>query len=177
MRGGTKRILVGLYGVATLSLWACDGTGTDPEQFRPPPAYVVMGEAGGAVGALTIDCAFELAFEWDGAERLETGRVYVASGGGEAERRVLRPDGSGLSFAPTLVLEEHHLRLLGGDSLVLESLVDLETGVPFYEGIGRMPGVVTGPHTAQGSWSCAPVDAGGDSVGVVAGSWRLEPRG
>ncbi|HSM07377.1 MAG TPA: hypothetical protein VK858_22300 [Longimicrobiales bacterium] len=160
-----------------LAATACGNGPTDPESFQPPNRYAVVGSASGTAGTSTIACAFEFVLTWDGAERLEMGgRVFVASGVGEVERRVQGPDGSGTSFTPVLGLEEHWLRMTGGDRLLLESPADLDTGIPFWDGIARMPGVITGPATARGTWSCAPTGVAGDSVGTVDGTWRLEAR-
>ena len=92
----------------TLTAAGCGGGTTEPEDFQPPFRYAVVGEAGGTSGTSTIECAFELVLHWDGSERLESGgRVFVAWGVGEVERRVEGPDGSGTSFTPVLDLDEH----------------------------------------------------------------------
>ncbi len=176
-RRGTRTPAIALL-AAGAWVAGCAADTVAPEPFQPPARYRVQATAGGVDAGLRIDCALDLVFEWTGLERLEqSGRVYVSSGGGEAERAVTRPDGTGLAFMPLLVVEEHFLRMRPGGAIVLESPVDVDTGVPFYLGLGRMEGVVTGPSTAEGTWSCAPLESPADPVGTVQGTWTLAPVG
>lgn len=148
---------------------------TEPELFQPPARYTVTGQASGTNGGFTVSCTMDLVFEWDGLERLETGRVYVTSGGGEVERTIERPDGSGLVFTPFLFSEDNHVRLLAGDSIALQTPVNLETDIPFYEGIGDMRGRITGPGTAEGTWTCGELEIDEDGAGPAEGTWKLAP--
>lgn len=153
----------------------CDGDPAEPEIFELPARYTVTGQAAGTNDGYTVSCTMDLVFEWDGLERLETGRVYVTSGGGEVERTIERSDGTGLVFTPFLSSDENHVRLIGADSIALETPVNLATDIPFYEGIGRMTGRVTGPGTAEGAWTCGALLLDEDGAGPAEGTWRLEP--
>ena len=144
--------------------------------FEPAARFTLRGEAEGTAASLAIRCAMDLAFTWDGSERLETGGpVYVTMGGGEVVREIEQEDGTGLSIAPLLFSPENHIRLLPGDRVELSTPANIGTGVPFYESIGLMSGRVTGRSSAEGSWTCAPFGSPQDSVGAVQGTWRLGP--
>lgn len=158
------------------SLAACTADLADPEFFEPPTLYTVTGEASGSNGGFTVTCTMDLVFEWNGHERLEVGRVYVTRGGGEVERTIERPDGSGLVFTPFLFSDENHVRVLGADSVALETPENRDTGIPFYDGLARMEGRVTGPGRAEGTWTCGQLDIDEDGAGAVEGTWRLAPR-
>ncbi len=178
--GGLRCCSVGAIALVLAAAAACGSDPTLPEEttFRPPAQYTLRGEATGTAGSLTIQCAMDMVFTWDGSERLEaSGRVYVTEGGGDVARDVLQPDGSGMSLKPFLFSRENHIRLLGGDSLELVTPINVGTGVPFYEAIGHMTGHVSGPSSAEGTWTCAPFDIPQDSVGSVVGTWRLEGAG
>lgn len=172
---GTRPAAALAWGVILVQAAACGSDPAGPEPFEPPARYTVTGEASGTNAGITVSCTMDLVFEWTGLVRLETAQVYVVSGGGEVERSIRRPDGSGLVFAPTLFIEESHVRLLGSDSIALQTPADLETGIPFYEGIGDMRGRVTGPGTAEGTWTCGQLDIDEDRAGSVPGTWRLAP--
>ena len=161
--------------VVLIATVGCGGSPAEPEVFEPPARYAVTGQAVGANDGFAVSCTMDLVFEWDGLERLETARVYVTSGGGEVERAIERPDGTALVFTPFLFSQENHVRLLGADGVALETPVNLGTGIPFYEGIGRMTGRITGPGTAEGTWTCGALSIDEDGAGPAEGTWRLEP--
>ncbi len=169
--GRVLGVLAVLAAVAACS----EGMGPDEPAFEPAAVYSLRGQASGTVAGLSIQCAMDLVFEWNGASRLETGLVYVTAGGGDIERVVLDADGNGISVAPFLYSPENLVRVLDDGGLELTTPVNLGTGVPFYEAIGRMTGHVTGPGAAAGTWTCAPFDIPQDSVGAVPGTWKMEP--
>lgn len=171
---GRGRMVVGV-GVAALSAAACSAGPTETEMFEPAARYTVTGEASGTNGDVTVSCTMDLAFEWDGMVRLETGQVYVTTGGGDVERTIERPDGTGLVFSPFLFSEDNHVRLVGADSIALQTPENFDTGVPFYDGIGDMRGRITGPGSAEGTWTCGQLEIDEDRAGSVQGTWRMAP--
>lgn len=153
---------------------ACTPGATEPGTFDLPHRFRVMGQAAGTNAGIEVGCTMDLVFERRGPGPDASG-IYVASGVGEVERTIEHPDGSGLVFTPFLGSDDHRVRLVAPDSVILETPVNLGTGIPFYDGIGRLAGRITGRDTAAGVWTCGDLALDEDGGGSVDGTWRLAP--
>lgn len=156
-------------------LAACDRSASAP--LPPPdlPARMHLeATAEGLVGDLTITCAVDwvvqMTREWS---------YYEGAFGGDIRRTVLEPSEAGIEFWGE-AYSEARLQFGPGGAV---SLVSYVNGAPapavtdsrFWEGVRRFDGALTdgGDALAAGTWQCRPMDARGDTIGTVPGSWRL----
>lgn len=152
-----------------VALPACEDRGV-PDRFH------VRGQAAETVGDLEISCRLDLVYERTGfVNDPEHGRVIRVEWGGDAQRTVLAPDGSGISLAPFMHSPDGQVHRFEGGRIEIVSPINLESGVPFYVELGRLAGRLTGDGHGTGQWACAPFEVRGDSVGTIVGTWTLEP--
>lgn len=163
-----------------------DGTGAEVVGHHPLSAYFhVAGESATQEGDLSISCRFEWLYEVSGRPReLPDGsREVPVQWGGDAQRTILLPDGSGLSLWPTLFSPESQVILAEDGGIELVDQVNLDAPSPFYQALGRLEGTLEETGNGSGSWACAPFGPGAapeggpveDTVGVAVGTWSLTP--
>jgi hypothetical protein len=102
--------------------------------------------------------------------------IYRATAGGDAVRTVLEADGSGFSFWPHL----HSGATVRATQDSIELMADGYDTVTerFYQGVMHFRAARTGESSAEGTWTCAPLDldSGGwlDTAVVAPGSFEIE---
>jgi hypothetical protein len=158
-------------------LLALAGCATSPDEPNAhlPAAMSLVATAQGIVAGRTIDCSlhFTIDLERDGARD--------GTWGGEASRKSLLPDGSGIAF---LADASSQVRVEGvpGNGV---RLVSYREGRPiaadgqsrFWDGILALEGTyASGNRTISGAWTCHPMDTRGDDLGSVDGTWIARPR-
>ena len=147
-----------------------------------PPRLHLVGEASGEdASGRTASCQLDLMIELKGPpRRVGTTFEYEGTHGGDVNRTVLAPDGSGLSFWADVYWPSTVVRLLPGNrvELVLGDTVRVKTeSGRFWQEIALLRGMMQGTGSGAGAWTCAPfdIDQGGyvDTSLAVAGSWRV----
>lgn len=166
---------------------ACgDGAEEQTIGHQPLPAsFRVEGESAVQAGDLSISCRFEWLYEVTGRPtvRDDGKREVPVQWGGDAQRTVLLPDGSGLSLWPHLFSPESYVLLDDAGGIELVSEVDLASPSAFYRELGRLQGTLAASGDGEGAWTCAPFGPGAapegapveDTTGVAAGVWFLTP--
>jgi hypothetical protein len=159
----------------------CHDDDGGPAELRLPTFFELNATASAAEGDLTVECALGFVVEISG-EVSRTSEIveYLAVMGGEAERLLQRPDGSGVilsAFAHYPRLQVLHIL---PDRVQLVSL-DFppdgpSTGSRFWDELRFFDGVLDEDGTITGEWLCAPLDVeqGGindDSV-FAEGTWE-----
>lgn len=169
-----------LAALPALGALACDDTGpTDPAPDVVLPAEMsLIATASGNAGGLTVQCG--LAYV---VKVTRQGAVWSGEWGGEAQRSVVDATGAGISF---FALAHAELRLTAAreGALVLTSYRDGKPLMPdgtsrFWDEIVTLRGTLGADRRTvigEGSWTCRPMDARGDSLVSVPGTWRLEVR-
>ena len=168
------------FGLVCLVVAACDDDPANPDEgpFDDlPPTLELNGSASIVLAdGRTAECTlfYRIELNDDGTIAGE-GRMYRGTAGGDATRTVLQQDGSGFSFWPHLH-SEATIRATPDSIELMADGHDTET-VRFYQGIMHLAGVRTGPGSAHGDWSCAPLDlnSGGwlDTAIVAPGTWTI----
>ena len=154
----------------------------EPGRFQALTAvFSLTAEASGADGAgSTATCTLNWRFELSGEVSRTPGLVvYSGKHGGEAMRRVLQRDGSGVEFLIDVFGDvEAQLKTETG-AVVIRIPVNENAGSQFYRQLARLDGSIAQDGTGSGAWSCAPldVDRGGvpDRALTVPGTWQIRP--
>jgi hypothetical protein len=157
-----------------LALAACATSPDEPERHLPA-AMILVATAQGTAAGRTIDCSlhFVIDLERDGARD--------GTWGGEAYRKSLLPDGSGIAFLAD-ASSQVRVEGLAGSGV---RLVSYREGRPiaadgqsrFWDGILALEGTYSSStRTINGSWTCHPLDTRGDDGGSVEGTWIARPR-
>ncbi len=174
------RVQTAVVTCAGILLLSC---GSEPAAPLPdawvPDHMRFVAVASGHVGGLDVECLIDYAV--DGTRE---GHHWTGVWGGEVQRSVLDETGAGVGF---FGIGHSELRIEFGDvgaPLVLRAFHD---GAPlppdgtsrFWDGILTITGTRTADprsEIASGSWLCRPMDARGDTVATVPGTWTLEVR-
>lgn len=106
----------------------------------------------------------------------------IGTAGGEAYRQVLDETGAGIEFWAS-AHSETLIRVTPDGAVSVTAFQDgvrmpRVTDSRFWESVRVLWGEVsTDPVVlAEGDWSCPPMDARGDDVGIVSGHWILMAR-
>ena len=175
---------------AAASLSACLGVDDDgPPVPEMPLFFQLDATASAEEGELNVDCSLGFVVEITGeVSRTRDVVEYVATMGGEAERNLLREDGSGVilsAFAHYPNLQVLHIL---PDRVQLVSL-DFppdgpSTGSRFWDELRFFDGTIDQDGVITGEWLCAPLDVnqGGinDDTVFAEGTWtttELDPEG
>jgi hypothetical protein len=162
-------------------LSGCDGSDGDaapelPEFFR------LEGSASLQAGQQTLDCHIDFIVELAGEiARTNAFVEYIGTMGGEAGRKVLNADGSGIALVGD-AFSEVRARLTFPDRVLIEA-VNLPPYVAhdppsFFEELTRFEGTLGPAELMSGGWLCAPffTDRGGfeDDTLFADGLWFTE---
>ena len=132
------------------------------EDHFPLPRFFHVEASATGTHDLSITCRFEWGYEVNGTPTLlaDGGRRVPVRWGGDAQRTILLPDGSGISLWPHLLAPESHVILGGDGSVELITPVNLEDASPFYQGLRQITGSLEADGTGEGTWTCAPFGPG-----------------
>ena len=155
--------------------------GPQPVVNSMPAQFHMSGEARAtAADGRTVTCALDLIFE----TRTETGRSngqiqYQGVHGGDVQRRILRPNGSGFLFRADVYGDvETQLDTFTG-AVQLRIPINETADGRFWRNMAAFNGTVDSAGNGNGSWTCAPldIDQGGyvDKSIVAQGTWRISP--
>jgi hypothetical protein len=176
-----RRCLAAAAIAAMAFLPACNDEGDGgPIELPMPMFFELNASASAEDGDLSVTCALGFVVEITGeVSRTREVVEYIATMGGEAERDLRRPDGSGVilsAFAHYPRLQVLH---------ILPNRVQLvsldfppngpSTGSRFWDELRFFDGVLAADRSISGEWLCAPLDVeqGGiedDSV-FAEGTW------
>ncbi|MGH8197821.1 MAG: hypothetical protein ACRETI_06590 [Steroidobacteraceae bacterium] len=180
-----KRKCLPVAFLLTVLLAGCDGSNGGRTNEPPPlPLFFQLSATAAAAGdGLTVDCALGFIVDISG-EVSRTSEVveYVATMGGDARRKLLRPDGSGVD----LWADAHYPRLQVLHLLPNRvQLVSLDfppdgpsTGSRFWDELRFFDGFIDANGVIEGAWLCAPLDIeqGGitDDTVFAEGTWQTQ---
>lgn len=164
-------------------LASCDGNngrgGNDPPAL--PLFFQLNATASTAENNLTVDCELGFIVEVSG-EVSRTPEVveYIATMGGDARRKLLRSDGSGVDFWANSFYPRLQVLHLLPNRVQLISL-DFppdgpSTGSRFWDELRFFDGFIDANGVIEGEWLCAPLDTeqGGitDDTIFAEGKWQ-----
>lgn len=158
------------FAVFAAGLVAC---ATPPEL---PTHFALSGEASASEGGTDVDCALDLLFDVEAAER--DGRSNVTTGvhGGEVARRILDPEGAGFLFHAD-VFGEVEVSVDAREALLIRIPINDTAEGRFWTSMARFEGTWDGVD-GEGTWTCAPLDIDQegyvDETVVAEGTWTME---
>jgi hypothetical protein len=173
-----RSTLVPATGLAIVSLLpGCRSSPTAPAPaITLPSSMTLRASAAAVVDGLSIRCRITFAAMLDPAHNGQRGTM-----GGEIERTVLSPDGSGVAFFGDAYYPDLRITIAGDGRARLESYrngqPDRPTGESrFWDALNSLDGVYDGTtRSISGRWTCRPLDGRGDTTGDVTGTWTLQP--
>lgn len=176
---------------AAIMLAACGGGSGNGGLDEPPlPLFFELNAVAQAdqdrLDGLSVDCSLGFIVEISG-EVSRTPEVveYVATMGGDANRSLLRPDGSGVAFRANAFFPRLQVLHLLPDRVQLVSL-DFppdgpSSGSRFWDELRFFDGFLNADGSIEGEWLCAPLDTeyGGidDDAIFAEGIWETTELG
>ncbi|HNP35233.1 MAG TPA: hypothetical protein PKK10_05225 [Woeseiaceae bacterium] len=167
--------------VACVLLQACS-SGSDAPPPSLPTFFSLEGAASTKSGEEMLDCHIDFMVELSGETlRSDSFVEYSGSMGGQAGRKILNPDGSGISLAGD-AFSNVRVRLTYPDIVLIESInVPGPPADPpdFWTELLELNGRLGPKELISGDWLCAPffTEIGGidDSFLFADGSWFTTP--
>lgn len=176
MRGPVSAVLAAALGIA-----GCGGGHGGDGGPSLPTFFRLDATAFAQQNDLTVNCGIDFLVDISGEiSRTPTVVEYIATMGGQAQRSLLRPDGSGIAFSADAFYPRLQVLHLLPNRVQLVSL-DNPPGSPpsgsrFWDELRLFDGFLNADGTIEGEWVCAPLDTaqGGitDDTVFAGGSWE-----
>lgn len=156
------------------------GPGFFPLEGLPASLRLIGTAAGPRGDGGTIDCGFDLLVTLVERRRTDAFIEHAGIQGGEAHRTTLDSTGAGFGFFADVYWPDVVARLVLPDSIELLLADTTVNDSRFWDELAFFAGARGPGDPGSGTWTCAPFDIwqGGyvDTMGVVQGTWQLQPQ-